>query len=128
LAFPDNLFFEFPVITFLLHEFYPLIIILTWSNDLSNSVRGLYRYDSELGRFISEDPAADPNNPNLYVYCANNPLVYIDPTGLLKLRDIGLANPGGVNYDPDIEVGGGAEIRKPPIQVRVVLPQVLVLK
>ena len=23
----------------------------------------------------------DPNNPNLYVYCANNPLVYIDPTG-----------------------------------------------
>ena len=38
-------------------------------------------YDQELGRFISEDPAADPNNPNLYVYCANNPLVYIDPTG-----------------------------------------------
>jgi RHS repeat-associated protein len=38
-------------------------------------------YDSELGRFISEDPVMDPNNPNLYVYCANNPLVYIDPTG-----------------------------------------------
>ncbi|NLW48878.1 MAG: RHS repeat-associated core domain-containing protein, partial [Firmicutes bacterium] len=29
-------------------------------------------YDSELGRFVSEDPAGDPNNPNLYVYGANN--------------------------------------------------------
>jgi RHS repeat-associated protein len=29
-------------------------------------------YDSELGRFVSEDPAADPNNPNLYTYCTNN--------------------------------------------------------
>ncbi|NLW46456.1 MAG: hypothetical protein GXY86_03850, partial [Firmicutes bacterium] len=31
-------------------------------------------YDSELGRFVSEDPAGDPNNPNLYVYGRNNPL------------------------------------------------------
>ena len=38
-------------------------------------------YDSEIGRFISEDPAADPNNPNMYTYCANNPLKYLDPTG-----------------------------------------------
>jgi RHS repeat-associated protein len=29
-------------------------------------------YDADLGRFISEDPAADPNNPNLYSYCGNN--------------------------------------------------------
>ncbi|NLY75835.1 MAG: hypothetical protein GX075_11095, partial [Firmicutes bacterium] len=39
-------------------------------------------YDSDLGRFISEDPVADPNNPNLYSYTANNPLRWIDPTGL----------------------------------------------
>ena len=38
-------------------------------------------YDQDLGRFISEDPAADPNNPNLYSYCGNNPIVYTDPTG-----------------------------------------------
>ena len=38
-------------------------------------------YDSELGRFISEDPAADSNNPNLYVYCANGPVNRNDPTG-----------------------------------------------
>jgi RHS repeat-associated protein len=29
-------------------------------------------YDSELGRFVSEDPVGDPNNPNLYAYCRNN--------------------------------------------------------
>jgi RHS repeat-associated protein len=38
-------------------------------------------YDSELGRFISEDPAMDPNNPNLYSYGSNNPIGFTDPTG-----------------------------------------------
>ncbi len=39
-------------------------------------------YDTDTGRFISEDPVADPNNPNLYTYCRNNPVNVIDPTGL----------------------------------------------
>ena len=39
-------------------------------------------YDSEMGRFVTEDPAADPNNPNLYTYSRNNPLIFVDPTGL----------------------------------------------
>jgi RHS repeat-associated protein len=38
-------------------------------------------YDPDLGRFISEDPVADPNNPNLYSYCGNNPVMRVDPTG-----------------------------------------------
>ncbi|MPM25461.1 hypothetical protein SDC9_71955 [bioreactor metagenome] len=65
-----------------------------------NSVRYAgYRYDKETGlyylnarfynpdtaRFLSEDTyygyAADPLSLNLYVYCANNPIIYIDPTG-----------------------------------------------
>ena len=37
-------------------------------------------YDSELGRFISVDPARDGGN--WYVYVANNPLRYIDTDGL----------------------------------------------
>jgi RHS repeat-associated protein len=41
-------------------------------------------YDSELGRFVSEDPALDPNNPNLYGYCSNNPLIHTDPTGMVQ--------------------------------------------
>ncbi len=38
-------------------------------------------YDADTGRFISEDPIADPNNPNLYTYCANNPMNAVDPDG-----------------------------------------------
>jgi hypothetical protein len=35
----------------------------------------------EEGRFTSEDPARD--GLNWYVYCSNNPLAFVDPTGLL---------------------------------------------
>jgi RHS repeat-associated protein len=38
-------------------------------------------YDQETGRFISEDPKFDPNNPNLYWYCDNNPLTNVDLDG-----------------------------------------------
>ncbi len=43
-------------------------------------------YDPELGRFISQDNIdyADPetiNGLNLYAYCANNPIMNVDPTG-----------------------------------------------
>ncbi|WP_319561733.1 RHS repeat-associated core domain-containing protein [Marispirochaeta sp.] len=37
-------------------------------------------YDPELGRFISEDPIQD--GTNWYVYVSNNPLKFVDPTGL----------------------------------------------
>jgi murein DD-endopeptidase MepM/ murein hydrolase activator NlpD len=37
-------------------------------------------YLPELGRFISEDAAR--SGINWYVYCANNPLAFVDPTGL----------------------------------------------
>ena len=37
-------------------------------------------YDPELGRFISVDPIKD--GVNWYVYCSNNPLIFVDPTGL----------------------------------------------
>jgi len=37
-------------------------------------------YDPTLGRFITEDPARDGSN--WFAYTKNNPLRYIDPTGL----------------------------------------------
>lgn len=40
---------------------------------------GARYYDAEVGRFISEDPAKD--GLNWYLYCLNNPLKLVDPTG-----------------------------------------------
>jgi RHS repeat-associated protein len=46
---------------------------------------GLYYYnarwmDPDLGRFITEDPARD--GQNWYAYVGNNPLMFVDPSGL----------------------------------------------
>jgi len=44
-------------------------------------------YDASLGRFISEDPIkgsmTSSQSQNPYVYCMNNPLRYVDPTGMM---------------------------------------------
>lgn len=40
-------------------------------------------YDVGTGRFITEDPVKD--GLNWYVYCSNNPLMFIDPNGLEKI-------------------------------------------
>mgnify|MGYP000137354630 CR=1 FL=1 len=37
-------------------------------------------YDATIGRFINVDPVQDGSN--WYVYCGNNPLCFVDPTGL----------------------------------------------
>ncbi len=55
-----------------------------------DSETGLYYlnaryYDSETARFLTEDTYRgeknDPLSLNLYTYCKNNPLKYVDPTG-----------------------------------------------
>lgn len=45
-------------------------------------------YDSEVGRFISpdvvsilDDTKGLINGLNLYMYCADNPIIYYDPSG-----------------------------------------------
>jgi len=46
---------------------------------------GARYYDSEIGRFISEDPwegdLSDPQTLNKYAYVLNNPIKFVDPTG-----------------------------------------------
>ncbi len=61
-------------------------------------------YDASVGRFLSSDPAQAGSN--WYAYCDNNPLVGVDPTGLMPPigygdddEDIGL----GVDQPDDYE-------------------------
>lgn len=43
-------------------------------------------YDPVLGRYLRADPFGD--GLNLYAYCFNNPIVFIDPMGLCKVKNI----------------------------------------
>ena len=42
-------------------------------------------YDPELGRFLTEDPAQD--GLNWYVYCGNNPVMFVDPSGYITEKE-----------------------------------------
>jgi RHS repeat-associated protein len=66
-----------------------------------DSSTGLYYfgaryYDPEIGRFITEDPAKDGDN--WLVYCRNNPLKYVDPTGLNIEKSTTVTIEGGEGY------------------------------
>lgn len=50
-------------------------------------------YNPTTGRFISRDSFAgrrsDPLSLNLYTYCRNNPIIYVDPSGHSFINDFG---------------------------------------
>ncbi|MCI3270320.1 RHS repeat-associated core domain-containing protein [Streptomyces cylindrosporus] len=48
-------------------------------------------YDADLGRFVSTDPALDltsAQTANAYSYGADNPVMFVDPTGLWSLSGV----------------------------------------
>ncbi len=61
---------------------------------------GYRYYDSTTGRFLTRDPSSFGRN--LYIYCDNNPLSYVDPLGLMPdwmhigLDIIGVFDPTGI--------------------------------
>ncbi len=70
-------------------------------------------YDADTGRFISEDPVADTNNPNLYSGFANNPLRYTDPTGLAIVGGVYNTQTGEYNENGIDESQGGGDTNYP---------------
>jgi RHS repeat-associated protein len=72
----------------------------TWNRGFTYTGRerhyrsGLYYYrfrfyDPQTGRFITQDPAGVAGGPNLYAYVSNNPIMGIDPLGLIELILVG---------------------------------------
>jgi len=85
------------------YDYYPFggVLSITGSEDRRKFIAkelddgyevGLYYfearyYDPMLGRFISPDPVRWNTNP--YDYCANNPIMLVDPEGQWPFEDIG---------------------------------------
>jgi RHS repeat-associated protein len=89
-------------------------------------------YDATTGRFLSKDPIGISGGLNQYVFVGNNPVNFIDPTGLCPEDDGANSpwfNPGlephlqlggpGVTFTPPTEAGGidwGYTFTPPPIK------------
>lgn len=43
-------------------------------------------YDPSAGRFLSEDPLGSDAGPNAYTFVGNDPVIFVDPLGLHKLK------------------------------------------
>ena len=56
-------------------------------------------YDPSVGRFISEDPIRD--GMNWYAYCGNSPVMFADPSGLI--RGPGYNSSGEWSENPDAD-------------------------
>lgn len=77
-------------------------------------------YDANLGRFVSFDKKflSGSKNANLYVFCENNPVNYIDPNGqsifpmlnllygLFDMLNYVTSNPGKVSWEEALKIFG----------------------
>jgi RHS repeat-associated protein len=70
-------------------------------------------YDSQNGRFVSEDPIYLNGGLNLYSYVGGNPVNLSDPSGLYSISYRGVTDHRAVDVDPQCGTrnGGGCTIR-----------------
>ena len=63
-------------------------------------------YNPAIGRFITEDSirgkATDPLSLNLYIYCANNPIIFWDPSGHMSVLEIEQLNQYDKRETPEL--------------------------
>jgi RHS repeat-associated protein len=77
-------------------------------------------YQPGIGRFVQRDPIGTAGGLNVYLYCGANPLVEVDPAGLMSIADPGMfggknglpVNPNGwIKLPPGTRAGRGPDGR-----------------
>ncbi len=93
--------------------------IYAYSGERYNCLTGLQYlrarwYDTENGRFISEDSylgvRREPLTRNRYIYTCNNPVNYVDPSGHMRNYSVLMADTGGGSLKGSTAVSKAASV------------------
>jgi len=92
-----------------------------------NYFRARY-YDSETGRWLSNDPIGIAGGLDQYVFCSDNPVMFRDPYGLVKWKQAARATLGIIGNSAGIAVGIGVGLLPEPTMITKVAGVAIMLK